>query len=301
MSSNLMRSLVAIGVVLIGCGPRSANSVKVDAALETVVPSNTVLLAGTRLESLLKTEIYQKNFAERKIPQIDDFARRTGLDPRKDLWELLYASDGHRGVLLGRGKFADEMMEPNLEKQGATRFDYKGLHLYGNERGAVVLLSPTTAAAGDLDELHGLIDQRGKSSGPPPALAALLTAIPANAQFWAAYSGGPIHLPFDGSSPLSNLNKLAASVQTATLYFDLRDGLNGLMQADCASDEGAQQMEGALKALIGIGRLSVPKSKPELAQVYDTIRVTQEARRVKLYIEVPQAKADQFLGMWMGH
>ncbi|HUA86237.1 MAG TPA: hypothetical protein VMB85_20415 [Bryobacteraceae bacterium] len=277
-------------VALAGCASKSPPGVKVDASLEKLVPRDTILLAGAQWDSLLKTPLYQENFANRQIPQIDEFAKRTGVDPRKDLSELLYASNGRGGVLLGRGKFAI---------QGVPRSAYKGFNFYGDDRNAVVLFSPAAAAAGDVDALHSLIDQRGKSSGPSAALAAQMKEIPAAAQFWAAYSGGSIHLPFDDASPLANLNKLIASVQTGTVYFDLREGLNGLARADCSSDQDAEQVAGAVRALIGIGRLSVPKNHPELAQVYDTLRVTQEARRVRLYVAVPQTMVDQFLGMWL--
>jgi len=286
-------------LALAGCGKKAASGVKVDPALDTLVPADTVLLVGTRLESLLKTPVYQNHFANRDFPQIEEFARRTGIDPRKDLWELLYVSNGQQGVLLARGKFGDEMMEPNLTRQGVDRFFYKGLSFYGTDRGAVVLLSPTVAAAADLDSLRTLVDRRGTSSGPPPPLAQMMKQIPAQAQFWAAYSGGLIHLPFEANSPLGNLNKLVASVESGWLYFDLREGLNGVIAGDCASDQDAQQVQGALRALIGIGRLSVPANQPDLAQVYDAIRVTQEGRRVKAYINVPQEMVDKFLGMWM--
>ncbi len=148
---------------------------------------------GTRLEALEKTPVYQKYLADRKFPQIEDFSRQTGLDPQKDLWELLFVSNGKNNVLLGRGKFANEM-EPRLEKGGAKRFGYKGYNLIGDEKAAVVFISSTTAAMGQTESLKYLLDQRGTSKGPPPALAALMKDIPEDAQFWAAYAGGPFDL-----------------------------------------------------------------------------------------------------------
>jgi hypothetical protein len=290
-----------LAACLAGCAHKDAAGPKVDAALDTLVPSDTVLMVGTRLESLFKTAVYQKNFAGRQLPQVDQFAERTGLDPVKDLWELLFVSNGHQGVLLGRGKFADEMMEPRLQRlPGAQRSGYKGLTLIGDESNAMVFISPTTAALGDVAALHSLIDQRGTSHGPPAALAALMKQIPSEAQFWAAYSGGPIRLPFDENSNLGNLNRLLSSLHAGTIYFDLRAGLNGVAEGDCTSDAAAQDVEGALKALIGFGRLSVPKNQPQLAQVYDGLRVTQEGHRVKLYIAVQQDMVDKFIGMWTG-
>jgi hypothetical protein len=292
---------LAITVALAGCVHRDAAGPKIDAALDTLVPPDTVLMVGTRLEALFKLPVYQKNFAGKPLPQVDEFAARTGLDPVKDLWELLFVSNGREGVLLGRGKFADEMMEPKLQREtGGERFGYKGLTLIGNEHSAMAFISPTTAAVGGVPALHSLIDQRGASHGPPARLAALLKQIPPQAQLWAAYGGGSIHLPFDENSNLGNLNRLLGSLQTGTVYFDLGAGLSGVAEGDCTSDAAAQDVEGALKALIGFGRLSVPKNQPELAQVYDGLRVTQEGHRVKLYIDVPEAMVDKFIGMWAG-
>jgi hypothetical protein len=298
----MMRNFVlAAAIALAACGPKTPANVQIDPSLSTLVPANTVFMAGTRLESLMKAPVYQKYIAGRDFPQIKDFAARTGIDPRKDLWELLFVSDGRGGVLLGRGKFADEMMEPDVAHgAGGKRFGYKGYKLIGDERAAVMFINSTTAAVSDVASLQALADHRGESSGPPPGLAPLIKEIPAGAQFWAAFTGSAITLPFDESSNLGNLNRMVRSVQSGTLYFDLSGGVKGLADVTCTSDQDAEQVYGALKALVGLGRLSVPKDQPQLAQVYDTIRVTQESRRVRLHMDVPEAMVEQFLGMWLG-
>jgi hypothetical protein len=293
-----MRYVLAAAVLLAACGTKPAG-VKIDPTLDTLVPADTVMLVGTRLEKLLKTPVYQKNFGNRQFPQIEEFAKRTGLDPRKDLWELLFVSNGKQGFLLGRGKFADEMMEPRLEKEGIMRMPYKGYNLYGNDRGAVMLMNPTTAALGGVEDLHGLVDHKSEAHGAPPALRDLIKEISPDSQFWAAYAGGPMHLPFDENTNLGNLNKMIASVQSGTLDFNLSQGLNGIATANCSTDEGAEQVEAAFKALIGLGKLSVPKEQPELAQVYNMIRVTRESKKVRLYIDVPETMVERFLGMWL--
>ena len=99
---------------------------------------------------------------------------------------------------------------------------------------------------------------------------------------------------------IGNLNRLLASIQTGTIWFDLTTGLDGMADVSCSSDDGAQKVEGALKALIGIGRLSVPKNQPELAQAYDGMQVTQEGHRVRLHIHVLESAVDKFLGVWLG-
>jgi len=284
-------------MILVGCAPKAAVGPKIDPALATLIPDDTTLVVGTRLEALEKTPVYQKYLADRKFPQVEEFAKQTGLDPQKDLWELLFVSNGKNNVLLGRGKFADEM-EPRLEKGGAKRFGYKGYNLIGDEKRAVVFISSSTAAMGATESLRYLLDRRGTSKGPPAAVAAQMKDIPAEAQFWAVYAGGPVDLGFTGN--LGNINKLVNSIQTGSVYFDLRTGLSGVAIGDCATNQEAEDVQGALKAFIGLGRLNTPAKETEMQAAWDGLRTTLQDKRVKLYIEVPQNVVDQFLGLWMG-
>ena len=88
---------------------------KIDPALTSLIPPDTILLAGARLDKLQETPIYKQHLANRTVPLIDDFPKQIGLQvKRKDLWELLLISDGKQSVVLGRGKFADEA-EPRIE------------------------------------------------------------------------------------------------------------------------------------------------------------------------------------------
>jgi len=288
---------VCAAMILAGCAHKSVVGPKIDPALATLVPDDTTLLVGTRLEALEKTPVYQKYLADRKFPQVEDFAKQTGLDPQKDLWELLFVSNGKNNVLLGRGKFANEM-EPRLEKGGAKRFGYKGYNLIGDEKAAVVFISSSTAAMGPTESLRFLLDQRGASKGPPPALTALMKDIPPEAQFWAAYTGGPVDLGFTGN--LANISKLLGSIETGSVYFDLRTGLNGVASGECSTDQSAEEVQGALKAFIGLGRLNMPANQPEMQAAWDGLRTTLQNKRVKLYIDVPQNMVDQFLALWMG-
>src|SRR5579862_8331492 len=205
-----MRRAVALtALVLTSCATKPVPGVKVDPSLAMLVPADTVLLAGVRIEALQKTKVYQKYLATRSLPFIDDFAKQTGVDPRKTLWEIIFVSNGNRSVVLGRGKFSNEE-EPRLESDGGRRFGYKGFNFVGDDRTAVVLINSSTAAAGETDALKALIDQRENSHGPPPSLAALMRDIPPDSQLWAAYVGGKIVLPLQGN--LANANKLLGSI-----------------------------------------------------------------------------------------
>jgi hypothetical protein len=257
------------------------------------------LLVGTRLEALLKTEVYQKFFANRRFEALESFTARTGLDPRKDLWELLYASNGKEGVLMGRGKFASGEMEPRLEKEGARRFAYKGFTLVGNEQAAVLLWGPGLAMVGPTPSLYWLVDKRGQASGPPSPLAALMRGLPSGSQFWAVYAGAPIKLPFDERSNLANINRMIQSIQSGTFAADLSSGFDAVARGNCDTDENARQIHDAMKGLIGIGRLSTRDDQQDLLRVYDSIQVSQAGREVKVEMHVPREQVERFLSVWM--
>lgn len=296
----LLAALAVISCAVTSCvrGDQAAG-VFVDPALATLVPDDTVLMVGARIDLLVKTPVYRKYIADRKIPQIEQFGQQTGIDPEKDLWQLVYISNGRQGVLLGRGKFANDL-EPELERAGMKRSGYKGFTFFGDEKSAVVFINSSSAASGDMAALHSLIDQRGKSHGPPPALAALLKEIPRQSQFWAAYTGGPFYLAIPDGNFAANAQKFLGSIESGSFYIDLSKGVSGLAMGNCSSDQSAQQVHDALQAFVGLGRLTTPSNQPDVLRIYDGIRVTQESKRVKLYVDEPEELVDKSLGLVLG-
>jgi hypothetical protein len=241
-----------------------------------------------------KRRYLQEITGKRHLPQVDSFAEKTGVDPTKDLWELLFVSNGKTSAVIGRGKFSDES-EPRLGTRGDTRFNYKGFNLVGNEQSAILMVAPTVLAIGETAELRAMVDAHEKSAGPPPSLANLLKDISPPAQIWAVYSGGSLPTPTDLKGNLSNINTIVGLIQRGTLYLDFTAGMNGLAAGSAATDADAENLEGGLKALVGLGRLSTPANNPELQQAWDGLRPTREGRDVKLHLEDRPELVDKLL------
>jgi hypothetical protein len=270
---------------------------KVDPALSSLIPPDTTILAGARLEALRRTPIYQKHLANRTLPLIDDFPKQIGLQVRReDLWELLLISDGKQSVVLGHGKFANEA-EPRIDRPGAQRFGYKGVTLVGDEREAVLLMSPSVIGYGPTPALRWLIDGKAKTTGPPAALAEQMKAMPSESVLWAAYSGGLTSLPFNTPGDLANINKILGSIQSGSIYLDLRMGLNGLATGTCGNDQDAKTLYDGLRALVGLGRMAVTKQQPERGKILDGLRITQESHQVNIHIDEPEELVDTFLDL----
>jgi hypothetical protein len=288
--------LLAVTAVSCSLKPQGGN---LDPSLALLIPSDTIAVVNVRLDLLQKTAVYQKYLSKQSIPQIDEFAQKTGIDPRRNLWEVLFISNGKHSAILGRGMFSDES-EPrldNLTKQGAKRFGYKGLNLVGDDSSAVLLVSPTVLAAGDTAFLKQMVDTRDKSTGPPATLAALIKDIPHEAQFWGVYSGGPVSLPFEAKGNLANAGKVLSLIQQGSFYLDFRMGVNGVAMGQSASEPDAQQLESALRGLIALGRLSTPANQADAQRIWDGFRVTEEKKQVKLYIDQPEELVEKLLSL----
>ena len=281
----MRRYWLIAAAVLAACSRNpQAEGVFVDPALATLIPADTTLMVGTRVDLLAKTRIFQEQLA--KVQAVQEFRRRTNVNPKKDLWQLLFVSNGRQGFLLGRGKFADELMAPDLSRPGVQRFSYKGLILFGDEREALLFINSSTAAIGETAVLRSLVDQRPAITGPPARITALMKEIPREAHFWGVYSGGPVELPLTGN--MANVNKMLGMVESGDFYFDLSKGVTGLATTDSA---GAQQLQDALNGLIGLAKMAAPKNQA----LFEGIRVSSENRRVKIAVDAPPELLELFL------
>ncbi len=295
---NRTLPIASLALLLASCAPKPEGA-NLDPSFTLLIPSDTTTVACVRLDLLQKADTYKKYFADQMLSFVDEFSNQFNVDPRKNLWEVVYVSNGKQSAVLGRGMFSDES-EPrldNLTKQGAKRFSYKGVNFVGDDKNAVLLMSQTVVGAGSTPFLKQMIDSRDTSKGPPSAIAALLKEVPHDMQMWGVYAGGPVGLPFNLEGNLSNAGKMLSLIQQGSYYLDLRTGLNGVLSAEGKSDQDAQQMEGALKGLLGLGRFSTPTDPPGLQKVWDGFRVTSEGRRVKLYIDQPPELVGQLASL----
>jgi hypothetical protein len=252
-------------------------------------------LVGLRVENLVKTPIYQKYLSGGRIRIIDRFARGTGINPEKSLWNLLLVSNGRDSFVLGRGKFADELMAPDFSKRGVARFGYKGLTLFGDEKQAMLLVNSSTIAMGDTATLRGLVDRRTSFRGLPEQLNALAKEVPHEAQFWGAYTGGPTDLPLSGN--LENVNKVLGLMGNGVFYFDVSQGVTGTITGVAATVQDAQQAHDGLVGFLGLGRMMMPKNQPDLARALDGIQVTQDGQRVSVKIAESDERAGTLVGL----
>ena len=80
--------------VVAGCSRAPRAPLGIDPLLAELVPGDAVTLAGVRLEALRATPLWQKWVAGKPVAPLDELAKETGLDLRKDVSEVLLVSNG---------------------------------------------------------------------------------------------------------------------------------------------------------------------------------------------------------------
>ena len=295
-------AVVLCSIALAGCQPRKSASLHVSPALERLVPSDTVVVLGINFAALHDTPVYQKLIARVPLPQLDELQKQTGLDPRRDLSEILVCSNGKTALLLVRGKFRSADLEARVKSRGMTPSNYKGHNLYGDDRAAINFLDDSTAALGSPMEVRALIDQMSAGQGGLPAdLRDLLRTLPEGEQVYAALTGGiqNLNLPLPREGNLGNALDALRSVETATLGMNLSKGIDAVAAVNCKTEGDAKFVHDLLRGLVGFGRLNTPDNKPEMLKLYDAIHVTQQQSQTKATADVPEELADHFLNLWL--
>lgn len=283
---------LAIGLIL-ACS--SLAQTHPDPVLARMIPPGTVSLLGVRMDQIKSTPLYQKLIAQKKLPDLDRFTRETGFDPRRDVRELLVASNQTQGqaVALARGTF-------NVTATGNLKTFKHGIYvIHGDDRAGFCFLDSTTAAAGPLSGLYAALDHW--HSGSPPSTPELLKQveqIPAGNQVWAVSQGG-FNLP--GSLTMkqggTDFAQIFRGVESSAVWASLRNGLDGTITGTVKTEDDAKNLGDAARGLIGLGRLSVPESHKELLKLWDGFHVDQKTRRITITANVAQDMIDHLVDL----
>jgi hypothetical protein len=242
------------------------------------VPPDSMALAGVRLYQLRTTPVYRKLAAQHRLPRFDEFRNETGIDPERDIRELLLAYDGQNALWIIRGAF-------QMKKPGAARTS------------AITIIDKDTALAGPAPVVRAAIERyKSGRSGVPGGLLARVEALPGASQIWAVTSGWtglqPETLRQMGNA--ANLDRVLRSADNTTLTVDLRAGLHAAMAAECRTEPDALNLSAELRGLLGLLR-GVPRNRPDLLRAFDGVQVGQQGRSVKVTADIPQDLVERLL------
>ncbi len=287
-------TVVLAAVFAAGCGAGSKGA-RIDAAIAPLIPSDTVVLAGLRLDKLKATPFFKTYVEGHKIKVLDDFQAKTGLDPTRDIWELVYAGNSKRSMVFIRGKFGGQFgQEPDFRIPGIERQSYKTYYILSQGEAGVLFITSGVAVAGAVKDLKQIIDNRDKpGENPPHDLIEMVTELPLDHAWLVSLHGGAMvpDIPLKGN--MANFARLATSLGEVKVHADLSSGVNLQAEGDYPSAELATQVQETIRAAVGILRLRTPDTEKELMRIYDGIQVNAKDKQINISVVAPFDIIDQ--------
>jgi len=268
---------------------------RVDNVLVRMVPSGAQSLAGAHMDQIKTTDFYRKLIEQRKLSQVDRFAKETGFDPRRDVRELLFASTSTGGVLLARGTFP---LHPQISDTKPMRHGKYTIQTSGAS--GFCILDTTLAVAGDLQSVKAALDEwtSGAHTGAQPLLARA-RAVDPQSQFWGVSAGfaGFLADNMPGAGRGIDFSKIFQGLEDTWFQASFAAGFQALVHGATATEPDAANLRDTMKGLIGFGRLSVPENQPEMLKLWDGIAVEQEGRTISIHADIPENLVDRLVRM----
>lgn len=240
--------MVAAALALSACHRAPSPTVFLDPALAVLVPRDTTLLAGIRMQRLRATTFYTES--GKVAPRLERFRDDVGLQDDADVWEYLIASNGSEWVALMRGKFSEMGMEPRSKKTGAMRVTHAGVSIIGDDRGAIAFLNPTTAMAGPINAVKRTLDQRNANTGIPAELERLAAGLSSSNEAWLVSIG-----PAPGFVSVASVTTAAIGLNPHLQTFEARIEANSEVDAAAIG----RDLNGGVKGRIVTASGAVPE------------------------------------------
>ena len=239
-----------------GCQPKQSASLHVSPALESLVPSDTVIVLGVNLAAIRDTAIYQKLITScsaaptRPLHPAEPAWTRARIFPRS-----CSCSNGKSALLLVRGKFRITDLQARFKSNGVTPIDL--------QRARAVRRRPRRHHVSG--RFHRRRRNRRRDScaarsaqrpgrGLPVPLRDLLRTLPAGDQIYAALTGGVenLNLPLPREGNLGNVLQALRSVDSAMLGMNLTNGMDAIAVVNCNTERDAKFIHDLVRGTGGV-------------------------------------------------
>ncbi len=276
---------------------KSPTGAQVDKAFRSAISPDAQTLIALKLDQLKASDLYRRHQQELQLPLLDSMSQRLGLDPRRDLSDVLIVWDGKSLLLLAQGALNAAQLQSKLAAVGAQRVPYKNFALFTHEANSVSFPGQNLAVAGPTAVVQSALDLLSSHSGAvPDELQDRLAEVPADSQIWEVSSGGLPIANFPLSSEMqSNLSNIAAYVSATSLGLRFDSGSHLQVHLICKSPEGAQRIHDSLRGLIGLARLSTHDNELDLLRMWDAINISKDQQVVSVKADLPADLSDRLI------
>lgn len=279
-----------------------------DPTLLNMVPKDPRMIAGVDIDRARSSSLGQRIIAEMKDEDkgLQELIASTGFDPRRDLREIVLASDGKatdRSLVIVRGSFDQSKINAFLRTKGAAASIYKGVELWADPKnsgkdGVIAFVNTSLALFGQTAAVQEAIDRRSASS---PAFSADLQSKVRewsvnDAWFISTSSLSELGVNSDGKNKVMPQGISPDSIRAANAGVVFGKDILVTGEALTRSDKDAQALVDVVRFIMGMIRMNSDKpDASELLKVLDSMTLTTSGASMKFSLAIPE---EQFQKMF---
>ena len=274
-----------------------------DPQLLNLVMPDAKVLAGVNVDQAKGTQFGQFILSQLQThdAQMQQLVTLTGFDPRRDVSELLVASDGvagsKTGLALARGNFDIAKITAAATVAGAATEVYNGFTILEdpkNKEAGIVFLDATKVAAGDVASVKGAIDRLKTPQPLPVAVTVKVNQWSLSQDAWGITTVPPDSLVPAGQATQNPMFNVGKSVQAAAggVKFGALVVFSG--EAQCDTAQNAKTLGDMIQLLINMAQMQA-NLDPTAAALIKSVTVTADGSLMKIQASLPQEVLQQLL------
>jgi hypothetical protein len=266
------------------------------------------VLAGVNVQQAKGTQFGQfiLNQLQTHDSEMQQLVTLTGFDPRRDVRELLVASDGtpqgKTGLALAKGKFDVDKISAMAALHGVVAEPYNGVTILEDpkEQGhGIAFLDATTVVAGDTASVKGAIDRQKSGQSLAAAVSVRVNQWSNSQDAWGVTTVPPASLVPPNMASTKNANpnpmqNVAQNVQQAAAGVKFGAQVVFTGEATCDTAQNASTLADMIKLLINIAQMQTG-TDPTAAALVKSVAVTAKDNVVTSSANLPGDVFQQLL------
>src|SRR5579862_8074374 len=295
--------------------PLSIATWAADPALLKLVMPDAKVIAGIQVDQT-KNSLFGQYILSHM--QVDDagfksFIAQTGFDPRRDVKEILIASNwesnsaASRWLVLARGSFDLAKIATAAQGAGVSTSNFQGVNILVHSssaktevENAVAFFDSTYAVMGDLPSVEGAIGRQKIGAAPSSQLLSKVNDLSSKNDFWFV-TLVPVS-EFAGAMPDPNLSgamkgNLLAAINEASGGIRFGDTVTISAEATTRSEKDAQALVDVVKFVAGMVQLNRQNNATagQVATLVDTLDCKAAGNVTTLSLAIPEVQLEQML------
>ncbi len=289
-----------------------------DAALLNLMMPDAKVIAGANVDQA-KTSPFGAYVLARMQPDDPDFAKfvsATGFDPRRDVREIVIASNDALSptahwLLAAKGAFDPARVTAAARAGGSALIRYKGIDVISgapissiDPHVAVAFLDSSTVVIGELPEVEAAIARRKAQAAASASMAASLFRkvgeVSARNDFW--FSTVVPLSAFAGAMPDANLagamkGNLLGSIQQASGGLKFGSTMELSVEAIMKSPQDAAALVDVVKFLAGLIQTNRQKdtTAAQVSTLLDSLQAESRENIMTMHLAIPEPALESML------